>query len=225
MAKVLSVNSPVAVITTGTVPTTSTLKKGELAYGTIGGKVRYFGNTGSTIIELTPKEYTALANGGITVDTSGQISISEGGVAEAMLASALQTKINNVLLKNNTTSFSPSGNYNPATKKYVDDAFGNAMSVAHGQCKALVFDTKNDLDEWLEGSATHPSEYVASDLNIGDVLFIRDLDVPDYWWDGMAVQTLESDIDLSNYYNKTETEELIDSKIDGISVSLVTREI
>lgn len=32
------------------------------------------------------------------------------------------TLSNLVLLKNNTTAFTPTGNYNPATKKYVDDA-------------------------------------------------------------------------------------------------------
>ena len=31
------------------------------------------------------------------------------------------TKRDNVLLKDNTVSFTPTGNYNPATKKYVDD--------------------------------------------------------------------------------------------------------
>ena len=36
--------SPIKVITSGNVPSTDTLKKGEFAYGTIAGKLRYFGN-------------------------------------------------------------------------------------------------------------------------------------------------------------------------------------
>lgn len=32
--------------------------------------------------------------------------------------------LNNVITKDNTTSFTPSGNYSPATKKYVDDTAG-----------------------------------------------------------------------------------------------------
>jgi hypothetical protein len=32
--------------------------------------------------------------------------------------------LNNVLTKDNTISFTPSGDYNPATKKYVDDTVG-----------------------------------------------------------------------------------------------------
>lgn len=39
----------------------------------------------------------------------------------------------NFLKKNNTTSFTPSGDYNPATKKYVDDAIStNITSVLGG---------------------------------------------------------------------------------------------
>jgi hypothetical protein len=44
--------------------------------------------------------------------------------------------------------------------------------------------------------------------------------VPDYWWDGTAVQKLESDINLTNYYNKTQTDAKIDEKIGAISDAL-----
>ena len=85
--KTISVNKSIKVITSGNVPTTSNLAKGELAYGLIGGKLRHFGNvTGSAIVELTAKEYTALASGGITVNANGEISIASGGVTAAMLA-------------------------------------------------------------------------------------------------------------------------------------------
>jgi hypothetical protein len=54
MAKTLSLASPIKVITSGTVPTTTNLKKGEWAYGVIGGKNRVFGNpTGSAIVEFS----------------------------------------------------------------------------------------------------------------------------------------------------------------------------
>lgn len=38
------------------------------------------------------------------------------------------TDLSNYLAKNNTTSFTPSGDYNPATKKYVDDSVPNFSS-------------------------------------------------------------------------------------------------
>ena len=39
---------------------------------------------------------------------------------------------NNFLKKNNTTSFTPSGDYNPATKKYVDDAISTNITTVLG---------------------------------------------------------------------------------------------
>ena len=221
----LSVNSPILVITSGNVPTTTTLPKGYLAYGMIGGKLRFFGNTGSVIVEFTPKEYTELTNGGITINSNGEVSITTGGVTETMLASALQTKINNVLFKNNTTAFTPTGDYHPSTKKYVDDAFGNAMAVATGKTKALVFDTKTQLDQWLAGSFTRPDGLVKADLNIGDVLFIKEVKKPDFWWDGTSIAELEVSIDLSAYLNATQTETLIDDMIGEITIQMDTQEI
>lgn len=40
-------------------------------------------------------------------------------------------KISDVLTKNNTTPFSPTNDYNPATKKYVDDSISSARSVGY----------------------------------------------------------------------------------------------
>jgi len=37
---------------------------------------------------------------------------------------------NNILFKNNTNVFTPTGNYNPATKKYVDDSIASAITTA-----------------------------------------------------------------------------------------------
>lgn len=38
---------------------------------------------------------------------------------------------NSVLSKTNTTSYTPTGDYNPATKKYVDDAIGGALNGSY----------------------------------------------------------------------------------------------
>ena len=35
-----------------------------------------------------------------------------------------------VLMLNNTTAFTPTGDYNPATKKYVDDALASSAGVS-----------------------------------------------------------------------------------------------
>ena len=38
--------------------------------------------------------------------------------------------LSNYLAKNNTTAFTPTGDYNPATKKYVDDQVSAATAGA-----------------------------------------------------------------------------------------------
>lgn len=54
-----------------------------------------------------------------------------------------------VLTKTNTISYTPSADYHPATKKYVDDAVssaggGNVIAMAQSEYDALDDDTKND---------------------------------------------------------------------------------
>ena len=46
--------SPISIITSGNVPTTASLKKGEWAYGVIGGVKRLFGNPArSAVVEFS----------------------------------------------------------------------------------------------------------------------------------------------------------------------------
>ena len=52
-------------------------------------------------------------------ETSNRKAIRNGYYTQTYLTS--HQSLSNYLAKNNTTSFTPSGDYNPATKKYVDD--------------------------------------------------------------------------------------------------------
>ena len=82
----IKVKSSVKIITSGEVPTVVTLKKGEFAYGLIEGKVRYFGNVaGTAVIELTPKAYSALAGGGISINEDREISIPDDAITDAKI--------------------------------------------------------------------------------------------------------------------------------------------
>lgn len=54
-----------------------------------------------------------------STSTTNALSAAQGKV----LNNSIQSLTNNVLLKNNTASFTPTSNYHPATKKYVDDKF------------------------------------------------------------------------------------------------------
>jgi hypothetical protein len=74
-------------------------------------------------------------------------------------------------------------------------------AIARGKSRAWVFDTVADLDTWLAVPAN------VSELLSGDNFYIRDLEVPDYWWDGTQKQELEGEkVDLTDYYNKTESD-------------------
>lgn len=66
------------------------------------------------------------------------------------------------------------------------------------KCQTYTFDTKAELDNWL---SILTSEQLDA-LNTGDVFLIRDVGVPDYWWDEDTSEAwpLEtSKIDLSGY--------------------------
>lgn len=72
-----------------------------------------------------------------------------------------------------------------------------AMSIAKGRATGYVFDTKEDMDAWLENHEN------VSNLVLGDNLYIRAVDTPDYWWDGSSAQMLETQkVDLTGYVKK-----------------------
>lgn len=91
-----------------------------------------------------------------------------------------------------------------ATLQEVQETANEAEAIARGKATSYAFETLTALDDWLE-----VPENVAK-LHIGDNLYIDDVGVPDYWWNGEARMILESEKpDMSNYYSKDE----IDTKL------------
>lgn len=83
-------------------------------------------------------------------------------------------------------------NYYKKSQTYTKEEIAGLM--AGSGASALVFDTKADLDAWLESDANKES------LKTGQNIYIKEMDVPDYWWDGSALQILETQkVDLSGY--------------------------
>ena len=77
-------------------------------------------------------------------------------------------------------------------------------AIARGKATGYVFDTYQDMLDWLE----IPDN--VETLVVGDNLYIRDTGVKDYWWDGTTYQELEAEApDLTNYYTKMQ----VDSKM------------
>lgn len=74
-----------------------------------------------------------------------------------------------------------------------------AKTIAKGRATGYVFDDLEDMEEWLE-DPDHVDLLV-----VGDNLYIRDTEVPDYWWDGEEAQPLETQkVDLSEYAKFTD---------------------
>lgn len=85
----------------------------------------------------------------------------------------------------------------------IDDLEGLQSQITalsnqvQGKSKAVVFDTKDQLDNWLIGG--EPGFVVQpGDLNIGDKLLIREEGVSDYWWDGETVIIETNYLELTN---------------------------
>lgn len=79
----------------------------------------------------------------------------------------------------------------------VEEVSENAKAIAEGKATGYVFDTVDDMNTWLETNS--------SILKLGDNLYIRAVDVPDYWWDGETIQQLETQkVDLTDYVKNTD---------------------
>lgn len=76
---------------------------------------------------------------------------------------------------------------------YYTKAEVNALAVGGGT-GALVFDTKEALDAWMEDTNN------VIGLKVGQDIYIKEEGTPDYWWDGTGLQILETEkVDLDGY--------------------------
>ena len=89
--------------------------------------------------------------------------------------------------------------HNTSTTSHADirTELATTKAIAEGASRGLVFDTKVQLDEWIAGTYVRPDGIVVGDLRVGDNLFIRSLDDPDFWWDGTGLNPLSEKVDLT----------------------------
>ena len=79
----------------------------------------------------------------------------------------------------------------------LSNTIADIINIASGKCNSFIFDTIDDLDIWLSNTSN------IDILSTGDIFLIKDINVPDYWWDGSSKQILETTkIDLSSYAPK-----------------------
>jgi len=91
--------------------------------------------------------------------------------------------------------------------------------IAEGRSRAKVFATYEDMKLWLD-----VLENVAT-LNIGDNLFIIDVGVSDFWWDGTQARALETQkVDLTDYFTKDQINILLADKANRVDVEILQAE-
>lgn len=82
-------------------------------------------------------------------------------------------------------------NYYKKTETYTK---AEVNALASGGASALVFDTQEELNTWMETPAN------VANLKVGQNIYIKATDTPDYWWDGTQLQVLETQkVDLTGY--------------------------
>ena len=74
---------------------------------------------------------------------------------------------------------------NYALKSYVDDLYAQ-LSI--GGNKSLVFDTKQQFLDWLDGTYQRTDGITPTNLNLGDIILFKEQGVPDYWVSSIVLQ-------------------------------------
>lgn len=69
-----------------------------------------------------------------------------------------------------------------------------------------------------KGSVASYEDLPSEDLTIGDVYNVE-TDGSNYAWNGVTWDKLGGDVDLSNYYNKTQTNNLLSGKVDNTTLN------
>lgn len=108
--------------------------------------------------------------------------------------------INKFLAKNNTAVFTPTADYQPATKKYVDDQITTVNNQLGGLTGAMHFIGKAAVDI-TDGSTTDPQIANYTTKEKGDVILGKD-DHKEFVWNGAIWEELG---DEGSYALKTTT--------------------
>lgn len=98
---------------------------------------------------------------------------------------------------------------------FIDNSVNNLTNYYD---KTNVY-TKTEIDTKIssvykyKGSVATYQDLPSTDLTVGDVYNVES-DGSNYAWNGTAWDKLGGEVDLSNYYNKTQTDTLLSGKVD-----------
>ena len=151
-------------------------------------------------------------------DSENNISIS------SFTPTTISSLTNSFLSKSNKTAFTPTGDYHPATKKYVDDAVANAGGgetpdlTAYAKLTDVL--SKTNTTEYTPASAYHPAtkQYVDQTVaSAGGITEESDPTVPLY------VKNITQD--MITKWNNASDETALTTKIENIVATMVGENI
>lgn len=99
--------------------------------------------------------------------------------------------------------------------------------IANGKCTTYVKTFRNKTDpNYVEGTddsevlETWLTQVDTTQFKVGDIFLIKDIGVPDYWWNGEGISVLETTkVSLNEYYTQIE----VDSKLADLTTSFDTK--
>lgn len=134
-------------------------------------------------------------------------------IAQRAATEALNTSLVQIELHNNRD--------NSLAHPVIREIAESAKAIALGKANSLCFETEQQLLNWVSGKYTRPDLKTVNDLKTGDNLYILELGVPDYWWDGANIQPLGAEKpEFSDYYTKNQ----IDARLSNASFELISKD-
>lgn len=100
---------------------------------------------------------------------------------------------------------------NYATITYVESLYS---TVSMGGHKSVMFDTRKDFIDWLDGVFIRTDGLTPSLLNVGDMILIVEMNVPDYW-----VKSKSENMSIENFSEYEAKIDIPEVKIDNVSIS------
>lgn len=122
---------------------------------------------------------------------------SDGIVKSSGIYNAIEEVKNDIP----TTTSQLTNNSNFIDQNQLNSAVQEVMNVANGKRDSYVVKDEAELNAFIASNR--------DDLKIGDIFLLTDTGFPDYWWTGSNIAILETDIDLDNYYNQSQVDDLL----------------
>lgn len=95
----------------------------------------------------------------------------------------------------------------------LKDRLDLIQSIAEGRNLAEVFENTIEMNQYIA-----QKQAAGEEIPIGFIFYIRDLNEPNYWWDGTrAVESKQQKIDLTEYATKEYVGDIADTKQNTIN--------